>query len=127
MPPPPAEPAPPSAIDSNVLKDPNQKAALSALFSFVPESEPSLAVNISTRLQKSNDNIEFETDKFATNVHALESFKNSAKRLADDALATAAETLERRDKEGTRLAVDEDTGETNTRNILRGLSRIIDR
>ena len=56
----------------------------------------------------------------------MESFKNTAEQLADDALAKAADILERRDKEGTKRAVG-DAGGTNMRNVLRGLSRIIDR
>ena len=67
-------------------------------------------------------------DKFGTNIHTLSTFRNAAERVADDTLTTAAETLERREKEGTRRAVGEDeSGEASMRDVLRGLSRIIDR
>lgn len=71
--------------------------------------------------------LEFEIDQFATNVHALGAYKDAAERVADDALATVAHTLERRDKEGLRRAVGEDGGGVSTRDVLKGLSRIIDR
>ena len=118
----------PSAIDTGLLTAPDQKAALSTLQSFASNSQQSLAAVTSTRLQKISENIEFEVDEFATNVHALSAYKNAAERMADDTLATAAETLERREKEGMRRAFGGDAfGETSTRDVLRGLSRIIDR
>ena len=123
----PSQSATPSAIDSTLLTDPNQKAALSALHSFVPgadSQQPSLAAVTSSRIHHVTQNLEFEVDKFATNVHALIAYKAAAERVADDALATVAETLERRDREGQRRAGG---GETSTRDVLRGLSRIIDR
>ena len=123
----PSQPVVPSAIDSSLLTDPNQKAALSTLHSFVSDSQPSLTATTSSRIQKINQDLEFEVDKFATNVHALGAYKDAAERVAGETLSTAAETLERRDKEGLRRAVGEGVGDTSTRDILRGLSRVIER
>lgn len=127
LPPLPTQPVAPSAIDSSLLTDPNQKAALSTLHSFVSDSQPSLAATASSRIQKVTQELEFEVDTFATNVHALSAYKDAAARVADETLATAAKTLERRDREGIRRAVGEEGADTSLRHVLRGLSRIIDR
>lgn len=65
-------------------------------------------------------------DKFAHNVHALNAYKDAAERLADDALGITAEALENRYQEGKARAAG-DGGEPSMRDVLRGLSRVIDR
>lgn len=97
------------------------------LQSSAADSQPSsLTAATSSRLQRINQNLEFEVDKFADNVHALGAYKDAAERVADEILAASAEALEKRDREGTRrVAVDD--GDLGLRDVLRGLSRVIDR
>ena len=116
----------PSTIDSGLLSDPAQTAALQTLQSFTSDFQPSLTSLTSTRLQKINQNLEFEVDKFANNVHALGAYKDAAERIADEVLGTSADTLEQRDMEGKRRAAG-DEAEVGMRDVLRGLSRVIDR
>lgn len=47
-------------------------------------------------------------------------------RAADDVLAMGAEALEKRDREGKKRANGEE-GEVGMRDVLRSLSRVIDR
>ena len=77
-------------------------------------------------MQTVNRNLEFEIDKFANSVHTLDTFKDAADRVADDILAMGAGALEKRDREGKRRANGE-AGEVGTRDVLRALSRVIDR
>lgn len=65
-------------------------------------------------------------DKFAHNVHALGAYKDAAEKVADDVLGMSAEALEKRDQEGKARAAGEG-GEPAMRDVLRGLSRVIDR
>lgn len=75
-----------------------------------------------------NKTLEFEIDKFAGNVHALGAYKEAAEQVADEVLGMSAEALEEREREGRkRLAEEEGGGEVGMRDVLRGLSRIIDR
>ena len=127
LPPLPSDPPPPSTIDSNVLSDPSQKAALDTLQSFTSDFQPSLSGTISLRLQSINQNLEFEVDKFAHNVHAFGAYRDAAERIADDALSMSAEALETRDQEGKARASSGQSGEPGMRDVLRGLSRVIDR
>lgn len=59
-------------------------------------------------------------------MHALGTYKDAAEKVADDVLGVSAQALERRDAEGRKMAVGED-GEVGMRDVLRGLSRVIDR
>jgi len=77
-------------------------------------------------------NLEFTIDTFASNIHALESYTNAADRLAEEALGLTAQILEQRDREGVRRAnapsgEEEEGRGVGTREVLRGLSRVIDR
>ena len=77
-----------------------------------------------------NQNIEFEIDKFAHSVHALGAYKDAAEKLADQVLAMSAEALEQTDRDGrarAAAAAAGEGGEPGLRDVLRGLSRVIDR
>lgn len=119
-------PANPSTIDDGLLSDPTQSIALQTIQSLASDYQPSLTAATSSRLQTINQNLEFEVDKFASNVHALGAYKDAAERVADDVLAMGAEALERRDGEG-RARANGQAGEPGTRDVLRDLSRVIDR
>ena len=132
----PHTPPSPSAIDANLLSDPTQIAALQTLQSLVSVSgdhhQPSsstlssLAATTSARLQPINHNLEFQIDKFTNNVHALGAYKNAAESIADDVLGLCADALERRERMGQERA-NEKGDELGIRDVLRGLSRVIDR
>lgn len=101
-------------------------------FSTSSDSQPSsLSALTSARLGSVNENLEFEVDRFAHNVHALDAYKDAAERIADDVLGVTAEALEKRDQEGKAraAAAGEDGGgeQPGMRDVLRGLSRVIDR
>ena len=78
-------------------------------------------------MQTINRNLEFEIDKFAANVHALGAYKDAAEQVADGALAVSAAALERREQQGRDKAAERTGGEVGMRDVLRGLSRVIDR
>ncbi|CAF9930677.1 MAG: hypothetical protein ALECFALPRED_004703 [Alectoria fallacina] len=126
LPPLPSDPPPPSTIDPHLLSDPSQTAALETLQSFTSDFQPSLSALTSSRLQSINQNLEFEVDKFAHNVHALGAYKDAAERIADNVLGMSAEALEKRHQEGSARAAGE-ASEIGMRDVLRGLSRVIDR
>ena len=127
----------PSAIDAKLLSDPTQIAALQTLQSLVSVSgdhhQPSsstlssLAATTSARLQPINHNLEFQIDKFTNNVHALSAYKNAAESIADDVLGLCADALERRERMGQERANEKGGDEVGIRDVLRGLSRVIDR
>lgn len=59
-------------------------------------------------------------------MHALGAYKDAAENVADDILGVSAEALEKRDVEGRARAGGEN-GNVGMRDVLRGLSRVIDR
>lgn len=59
-------------------------------------------------------------------MHTLSAYKDAAERVADDILGVSADALQKRDVEGRARAVG-DNGTVGTRDVLRGLSRVIDR
>ena len=74
-----------------------------------------------------NQNLEFEIDQFTSNIHALCSYKDVAEQVAGECLGFSASTLHQRDQKNTRLAL-RDTGDAaSTKDVLRTLSRVIDR
>ncbi|KAL9016217.1 MAG: hypothetical protein Q9185_006417 [Variospora sp. 1 TL-2023] len=143
-----ANPAPES-ISSDLLASPSQISALEILQSVPPtnpgpssssSSKPNhttsqdLPTSTSYRLRQITDNLEFSIDRFATNVHALNAFKSSADRVAGEVLAISAEALEEREQAGRRRGDGEGEGEGEgddkefgIRDVLRGLSRVVDR
>ena len=126
LPPLPLISADPATIDASSLSEPTQAAALQTLQSLASDLQPSLTAAASSRLQRINQNLEFAVDKFASNVHALGIYKDAAERVAHDVLAMGAEALEKRDREGKKRANGEE-GEVGMRDVLRSLSRVIDR
>lgn len=82
-----------------------------------------LAEFANSRLWKVTHKIEFEIDKFADNIHVLASYIDDASLVADQALALSAAALEERDRKGRERAGG---GEVGVREVLRGLSRVID-
>lgn len=126
LPPLPSTPADPATSDASVLSDATQITALQSLRSLASDFQPSFIAATSSRLQTINSNLEFEVDKFANNVHTLGVYKDAAERIAEDVLATGAEALEKRDKEG-RSRANGEAGEVGTRDVLRALSRVVDR
>ena len=67
----------------------------------------------------------------------MSAYKDAAERVADDILGMSASALERRDQLGRRRAVGtsnengnrdgDGSGEVGMKDVLRGLSRVIDR
>ncbi|KAL8899786.1 MAG: hypothetical protein Q9207_006017 [Kuettlingeria erythrocarpa] len=141
LPPLTANPAPES-ISPDLLASPSQVAALTALQSFHdpaststststdtnPASSSDLPSSTAHRLRHITSTLEFSVDRFATNVHALNAFKDGADRVAGEILAISAEALEEREKQGRRRDGDgEEREEVGMRDVLRGLSRVVDR
>lgn len=63
-------------------------------------------------------------------MHALGAYKDAAERVADEVLGLGAEALERREREGRERAITGgggEKGEVGMRDVLRGLSRVIER
>ena len=138
----PSNPPDPSAIVSPLLP-PDQQSILESLLppqcsapvdSTTPTTpaSSSLRDRTSRRLHTLVKDLEFTIDSFATNAHALQSYKDVAGNLANDALANCADVLEERDRQSTTRAAGEGrdgeplvaSGEMRT--VLRGLSRVID-
>lgn len=141
LPPPPPTIAP-TAISPNVLDSTSQATILTTILTAHPKfsKDNPAASNVATiehsptpyqhlaefansRLQKATHNIEFEIDKFADNVQVLASHIDDASLVADQALALSAAALEERDRKGRERAGG---GAVGVRDVLRGLSRIID-
>ena len=62
-------------------------------------------------------------------MHALSAYKTAAEGIADDVLGLCADALEHREKIGKERANNENSGgdDVGIRDVLRGLSRVIDR
>ena len=74
-------------------------------------------------MQDLSRTLEFKVDTFAENVHVLGQYREEADRLAEQALQISAEVLEEREKKRSERS-GEDIG---VREVLRGLSRVVDR
>ena len=59
-------------------------------------------------------------------MHVLGAYKDAAERVADEVLGRSADLLERKDGEGRARAVGGE-GEVGVRDVLRILSRIVER
>ncbi|MCJ1351441.1 MAG: hypothetical protein MMC33_001425 [Icmadophila ericetorum] len=108
-------------ISPDLLSE-SQATILQSLQSLHLPKAPSLAQTTRQRIEQITSNIEFDVDSFAENTHILEQFQQAAEKIADDILALSAQALEERDKRGRA----EGNG-LGTREILRGLSRAIER
>ena len=60
-------------------------------------------------------------------MHALSAYKSAAESIADDVLGLCADALERRERMGQERANEKGGDEVGIRDVLRGLSRVIDR
>ncbi|KAL8694780.1 MAG: hypothetical protein Q9218_000626 [Villophora microphyllina] len=111
----------PTDISSDLLADATQASLLHTLQSTTsqeppPSTSPSATAPAATneglqsttasRLQHITSTLEFSIDTFATNIHALNAFKNSADRVAGEVLNISAEALEEREREGRRRGGD---------------------
>ena len=67
--------------------------------------------------------LEHKIDKFADSVHLLRSYVDGSDQMADQILAMSADTLEERERRET----ERNGGDVGIRNVLRGLSRVIER
>jgi len=139
----PYEPANPHTISTDLLSSPAQLVALASLQSFHPpptEPQPSqpqpststLHLSASSRIQHITTNLEFEIDTFAGNVHALEQYQTSAGRVADELLGISADALEEREsigreRERENAGLEGGEAEAGSRDVLRALSKVIDR
>ncbi|KAL8742346.1 MAG: hypothetical protein Q9190_005157 [Brigantiaea leucoxantha] len=142
----------PLSISSDLLSSPTQKFTLQTLRTFhcshtetyndgtqpssssAPSSSSSnLLESTTSRLRNITQNLEFDIDSFAANVHVLANYKDVSERVADEVLRISARALEEREREGrTRRRGAEDGREGDgeeirMKDVLRGLSRIIDR
>ncbi|MCJ1251074.1 hypothetical protein MMC30_008305 [Trapelia coarctata] len=136
-----------STISSSLLACPTQSAALSALKSFADPSNTSstststiplndtttasststppvqtLHQSIQSRLQHLASNIEFQVDTFAENIHVLTQYRTEAEGIADKVTALAARGLEERERRR-----EERGGGVGAREVLRGLSWVLER
>ncbi|MCJ1474416.1 hypothetical protein MMC13_003074 [Lambiella insularis] len=112
-----------TTISAEVLASPSQTTALETLQSLHFPDHPLFADSIQTRLQDVSRYLEFKIDTFAENIHVLSQYRAEADRLADRVLETSADVLEERE----RQRAERGGGEIGTREVLRGLSRMIDR
>lgn len=117
----------PQQINPDTLSGPGQRAALSLISSASSHSTSSLAKVASTRLRNINQGLEFEVDRFGNNVHAIRMYKEVADRVAGEMLGMCSKALQERDVEGIHLSTQKAGGEPTTRDVLRTLSRTIDR
>ncbi|KAK3715971.1 hypothetical protein LTR37_006701 [Vermiconidia calcicola] len=124
----PSSPSKPHAEDDGSLSplhpellDSPQRAILEQLQALTTQSltDPSA---IQQRLRDISENLEFTVDQFAHGVHALNTTKETAERLADRSLADAAGILEEREKDQRTngKAVD-------PMSALRGLAKVLNK
>ncbi|KAK3722390.1 hypothetical protein LTR37_002381 [Vermiconidia calcicola] len=124
----PSSPSKPHAEDDGSLSplhpellDSPQRAILEQLQAPTTQSltDPSA---IQQRLRNISENLEFTVDQFAHGVHALNTTKETADRLADRSLADAAGMLEEREKDQRTngKAVD-------PMSALRGLAKVLNK
>jgi kinetochore protein Mis13/DSN1 len=134
-----APPAPPSIhtplptlseIDESLL-DPSQASILAALRTQSQPSDskpPSSAFTftsptaLETHLSHLSLSLEPNIDLFADGLHKIEQYRNTAERVADRVLGTAAQRLEDRDKEGKMKVGSEGIG---VGDVLRGLAGVL--
>lgn len=119
-------------IDTSLL-DPEQAAILSKL-QLPPtqpsEQSPSTAFTFTfttpsalhSHLLKLSQSLEPNIDLFADGVHKIEQYRNTAERVADRVLGTAAKRLEDRDREVKERAGADGIG---VGDVLRGLAGVL--
>ncbi|KAF2252261.1 hypothetical protein BU26DRAFT_479830 [Trematosphaeria pertusa] len=116
-----------SEIDASLL-DASQASMLASLQLPPQPAPPSAAFTFTTpsalqsHLTKLADSLEPNIDLFADGVHKIEQYRNTAERVADRVLGTAAGRLEERDKEGKEKVGSEGIG---VGDVLRGLAGVL--
>lgn len=121
-----------SDIDTSLL-DPAQAAILSQLqlppASTEEQSPPAAftftfttATALQSHLSKLSQSLEPNIDLFADGVHKIEQYRNTAERVADRILGTAAKRLEDRDREVKERAGADGIG---VGDVLRGLAGVL--
>jgi len=121
-------------IDTSLL-DPTQAEILSKLQIPPAQTEDSQLAASSTftftfatpsalqsHLSKLSLSLEPSIDLFADGVHKMEQYRNTAERVADRILSTAAKRLEERDKEVKERAGTDGVG---VGDLLRGLAGVL--
>ncbi|ORY19488.1 kinetochore protein Mis13 [Clohesyomyces aquaticus] len=125
-----------SDIDASLL-DPSQASIFSALQPQIsassstdtphpPSSQFSFTFTtpsaLQTHLSHLASSLEPNIDLLADGVHKIEQYRNTAERVADRVLGTAAQRLEERDREGKEKAGSEGIG---VGDVLRGLAGVL--
>jgi kinetochore protein Mis13/DSN1 len=122
-----------SNIDASLL-DPSQASILAALQSQprpLDSSEPrpptsaftfTNPVALENHLSHLSLSLEPNIDLFADGLHKIQQYRNTAERVADRVLSTAAQRLEERDKEGKEKVGSEGIG---VGDVLRGLAGVL--
>jgi kinetochore protein Mis13/DSN1 len=119
-------------IDTSLL-DPAQAAILAQLQlppTSAEEQLPSTAFTftfttpsaLQSHLTKLSQSLEPNIDLFADGVHKIEQYRNTAERVADRVLGTAAKRLEERDREVKERAGADGIG---VGDVLRGLAGVL--
>lgn len=119
-------------IDVSLL-DPAQAAILSQLQLAAPQTEeqPSSTAftftfttpaALQSHLTKLSESLEPNIDLFTDGVHKIEQYRNTAERVADRILGTAAKRLEERDREVKERAGADGIG---VGDVLRGLAGVL--
>ena len=77
---------------------------------------------LQSHLNKLSQSLEPSIDLFADGVHKMEQYRNTAERVADRVLGTAAKRLEERDREVKERA---GAGGIGVGDVLRGLAGVL--
>ncbi|MCJ1311789.1 hypothetical protein MMC25_005462 [Agyrium rufum] len=93
--------------------------------SSLPSSE--LAKESRSRLLNITQNLEFTVDSFASNVHAIEQYREAADRVASGVLVLGARGLAAREREREKRQREDGEPPVGMRDVLRGLSRALER
>ncbi|KAF2260175.1 kinetochore protein Mis13 [Lojkania enalia] len=125
-----------SDIDASLL-DPSQAAILASLHQLPPSTESAQGAPSSTskppfsyttpsalqsHLETLSLSLEPSIDLLADGVHKIQQYRNTAERVADRVLGTAAIRLEERDK---RAKVESGSEAIGTGDLLRGLAGVL--
>jgi kinetochore protein Mis13/DSN1 len=120
-------------IDASLL-DPTQAPILEALQRSAQQDQPhpesstsstftfTTAAALQTHLTKLSLSLEPSIDLFTDGVHKIEQYRNTADRVADRVLGTAAKRLDERDREIKERAGADGIG---VGDILRGLAGVL--
>jgi kinetochore protein Mis13/DSN1 len=103
------------------LGDPSQASILETLRSLHPPDAPSFETATRTRLDAISSGLEFSIDKLADSVHAISQYRDAVDTVVSQVLAGSARALEERHR--SEAAPDG----PGTRDVLRGLSRVLER